>query len=67
MKFWDANGTCVLIMYKMQGWINAQKICGLAQILYMLIFKMEPIKLQCISSVELKDASGTSQIKIQLG
>ena len=51
----------------MQGWINAQKICGLAQILYILILKMEPIKLQCISSVKLKDASGTSQIKIQLG
>ena len=28
---------------------------------------MEAIKLQCISSVELKDAIETSQIKTQLG
>ena len=51
----------------MQGWINPQKVCGLAQVLYALILNREPIKLQCISSVELKDASGASQLKIQLG
>ena len=44
----------------MQGWIHPKKACGIAQILYILILNMEPIKLQCISSVELKNASGTS-------
>ena len=28
---------------------------------------MDPVKLQCIKSVELKDASGASQIKTKLG
>ena len=28
---------------------------------------MEAIKLQCVSSVELKDASGTSQQKLNCG
>ena len=51
----------------MQGGINPQKACGLAYILYLLILNMEPIKLQYISSVELKDASGTSKIKTKLG
>ena len=51
----------------MYVWMNPQKACGLAQILYILILNMEPIKLQCISFVELKDASGTSQIKTKLG
>ena len=51
----------------MQRWINPKKACGLAQILYILILNMEPIKLQCISSVELKDAYGISQIKTKLG
>ena len=51
----------------MQGLINPQKACGLAQILYILILNMESIQLQCIRSVELKDASGTSQIKTKIG
>ena len=51
----------------MQWWINPQKACGIAQILYILIHNMESIKLQCNSSVELKDSSGTSQIKTKLG
>ena len=51
----------------MQQWINPQKACGIAQILYVLIHNMEPIKLQCIYSVEIEDASGTSQIKSKLG
>ena len=50
----------MLIIWKIQGWINPQTACGIAQILYILILNMEPIKLQCISSVELKNASGTS-------
>ena len=37
------------------------------KILYILIPNMEPIKLQCISSVELKNAGGTSQVKTKLG
>ena len=57
----------MLIIWKIQGWINPQTACGIAQILYILILNMEPIKLQCISFVELKDASGTSQIKTKLG
>ena len=44
----------------MQGWINSQTVCEIAQILYVLILSMEPIRLQCISSVEQKDTSGTS-------
>ena len=51
----------------MQGWINPQEVCGLAQILYILILNMEPIKLQCVSSVELIDANGTHQTKTKLG
>ena len=52
----------------MQEWINHVKACGIAQILYaLLILNMEPIKLQRISSLELEDASGTSQIKTKLG
>ena len=51
----------------MQGWINPQKDCGLAQILYKFILNMESIKLKCISSVELKDANETSEIKTKLG
>ena len=51
----------------MQWWINPQKVCGLQQFLYVLILNMESIKLQCITSAELKDASRTSQIKTQLG
>ena len=47
--------------------VNTQKACGIAQILYVLIFIKETIKLQCISSVELKDGSGRSQIKTKLG
>ena len=35
--------------------------------LHILILNMEPIKLQCLSSAELKDASGTSQTKTKLG
>ena len=50
----------------MQGWINPQKACGLAQILYILILNMGPIILQSISSVELKDASATNK-KSKLG
>ena len=46
---------------------SSKKVCGLAQILHILILNMEPIRLQCISSAELKDASGTSQIKTKLG
>ena len=46
---------------------SSKKVCGLAQILHILILNMETIKLQCISSAELKDASGTSQIKTKLG
>ena len=51
----------------MQGRINPQNVIGLAQILHILILNKEPVKLQCISSVELKDASGTSQIETKLG
>ena len=51
----------------MQGWKNPEKGCRLAQILHILILNIEPIKLQCISSVELKDASGTNQIRTKLG
>ena len=47
----------------MKGWINPQKACGLAQILYIFILKMETIKSKCISSVELKDASGNKSNK----
>ena len=57
----------MLIIWKIQQWINPQKACGIAQILYVLIHNMEPIKLQCIYSVEIEDASGTSQIKSKLG
>ena len=46
---------------------NPQKVCRLAKILYTLILNMEPIKLKCIISVELKDASGTGQMKTKLG
>ena len=35
--------------------------------LYVLILNMEPINIQCISFVELKDTRGTNQIKTQLG
>ena len=34
---------------------------------YNSILNMEPVKLLCINSVELKDASETSQIKTKLG
>ena len=47
--------------------MNPQKTCEIAQILYILILNMEPIKLQCISTLELKDSRGTSQMKIKLG
>ena len=50
----------------MQGWMNPQKACEIAQMLYILIFNMEPTKLQCISTVELRDASGASQMKNKL-
>ena len=33
---------------------------------HILILNMETIKLQCVSSVELKDASGTTQTKTKL-
>ena len=33
----------------------------------MLILNIETIKLQCVSSEELKDASGTSQARTKLG
>ena len=51
----------------MQGWINAQKDCRLAQILYKFILNMESIKLKCINCVKLKDANETSEIKAKLG
>ena len=51
----------------MQGWINPEKACEIAPILYILILNMEPVKLKCISSVELQNASGTSQIEAKLG
>ena len=35
--------------------------------LHILILNMKPIKLQCLSSAELKDASGISQTKTKLG
>ena len=35
--------------------------------LHILILNMKPIKLQCLSSAELRDASGTSQTKTKLG
>ena len=57
----------MLIIWKVQGWINPQTACGIAQILYILILNMEPIKLQYIGSVELKNASATSQKKTKLG
>ena len=57
----------MLIMWKLQGWINPEKACEIAQILYILILNMEPVKLKCISSVELQNASGTSQIEVKLG
>ena len=44
----------------MQGWIHPKKACGIAQILYILILNMEPIRLKYIGSVELKDTSGTN-------
>ena len=47
----------------MQRWINPQEVCKLVQILCILMLNMEPIKLQGLSSVELKDASGKSHIK----
>ena len=50
----------------MQGWINLQRACEIAQILYILILNMETIKLQCISSAELKNASGKIQMKTKL-
>ena len=56
----------MLILWKIQGWMNPQKGCEIAQILYILIFNMEPIKLQCNSTVELKDAIGASQMKNKL-
>ena len=51
----------------MQGRTNPLKVCRLAQILYILFMNMEVIKLQCISSAEQKNVSGTSQIKTKLG
>ena len=51
----------------MQGWINTQKACWLAQSLYIFILNMEPIKLQWISDVELKSASPSSQTKTKIG
>ena len=39
---------------------TSQKACGIAQILYILILNMEPIRLKYIGSVELKDTSGTN-------
>ena len=50
----------------MQGWINPHKDCGITQNFNILILNMETIKLQCVSSVELKDASGTTQTKTKL-
>ena len=50
----------------MQGWINPQRACEIAQILYILILNMETIKLQCISSAELKNARGKNQMKTKL-
>ena len=47
----------------MQGWINPQRACEIAQILYTLILNMEKIKLQCISSAELKNATRKIQMK----
>ena len=51
----------------MQGWINPQKDCWIAQNCNIVILNMETIKSQCVSSVQLKDASGTSQTKTKLG
>ena len=51
----------------MEGWINPQKDCALSRHLCILILNTETIKLQCVSSVELKHATGTSQTKTKLG
>ena len=51
----------------MQSWMDLKEACGIVQILHILILNMKPIKLQCISSVELKDESGASRMKNKLG
>ena len=47
--------------------MDLKEACRIVQILHILILNMEPIKLQCISSVELEDESGASRIKNKLG
>ena len=50
---------------KMQGSINPWKAYGLTQMWYIFNFITEQTKLQCVCSVEPKDASGTSKIKVK--